>query len=243
MASSEVLGRNTVVAGRLLEEGSQVREEGAHVTDAAEQPKVVATGHERLTIQLEDGKEYELDEAGRVPRTTVTLFGHTRGGWKVPFLMQLTKMPNVSEACRVAGVTRNHAYRTRAEDAEFAAAWQEAIDESIDALEQRAFEVGSVGQTVTYRSYTTDGKLKSERIETRVEPRIMELLLKAHRAEKYVDRLRLGPDGGASDEDIVAQIAAVAKKLGMRNPDALPAGPEEHTTDTQVIEAKVIEPE
>lgn len=87
------------------------------------------------------------------------------------FLGQLRVLPNVSAAARAAGISRTAAYAWRDEDAEFAEAWNDAVEESIDALEQVAWE----------RAETTSDRL-------------MEVLLKGHRPEKYTDRKLIGSD-------------------------------------------------
>jgi hypothetical protein len=87
------------------------------------------------------------------------------------FLAQLRHVPNVSAAARAAGMGRTAAYAWRDDDEEFASAWDEAVQESVDALEQVAWE----------RAQTTSDRL-------------IEVLLKGHRPEKYTDRKLLGSD-------------------------------------------------
>lgn len=92
------------------------------------------------------------------------------------FLAQLRLSPNVSAAARAGGFGRNAAYEWRKDDEEFAAAWDEALDEAIDNLEATAYE----------RASTTSDRLA-------------EVLLKAHRPDKYVEKRLLehtGKDGG-----------------------------------------------
>lgn len=92
------------------------------------------------------------------------------------FLAVLAKQCNVSEAARAAGIGRRTAYTWREADPEFAAAWDEAEQEAVDKLEKVAWERASKG----------------------VSDRMLEILLKAHRGEKYVERQRTeltGRDG------------------------------------------------
>ena len=96
------------------------------------------------------------------------------------FLAQLRMSPNVSAAARAAGFGRNAAYEWRKDDVQFAADWDEALDEAIDALEESAYERASS---------TSD--------------RLAEVLLKAHRPEKYVEKRLLemtGKDGGPIEQ-------------------------------------------
>lgn len=75
---------------------------------------------------------------------------------------------NVSEAARAAGIGRTAAYDWRNSDKEFAAAWDEAEQIAVDGLEKVAWE----------RAKGTSDRL-------------LEILLKAHRSEKYVERSRV----------------------------------------------------
>ncbi len=92
------------------------------------------------------------------------------------FLATFAATCNVSEACRAAKISRSSAYEWRNDDPAFAQAWDDAEEEAVDALELAA------------RERAIDGS-----------DRMMEILLKAHRPEKYVERLRSeisGPGGG-----------------------------------------------
>ena len=87
------------------------------------------------------------------------------------FLEALRETCNVSHAARTAGIGRRTAYDWRDADPDFAAAWQEAEDEAVDKLEQVA------------RERAIDSS-----------DRMMEILLKAHRPDKYVERRLHGSD-------------------------------------------------
>lgn len=60
--------------------------------------------------------------------------------WTGPFLAALAASPNVSGACAAAGISRPTAYDLRRSNAEFADAWQAAIDMGVDDLEGVAFQ-------------------------------------------------------------------------------------------------------
>jgi hypothetical protein len=66
-------------------------------------------------------------------------------GWTTPFLDALTRMPNVSAACRVAGVTREEAYEAAQQDAKFRKAWHVAIEAGIEHMEQIAHQRATGG--------------------------------------------------------------------------------------------------
>lgn len=64
--------------------------------------------------------------------------------WHEGFLVGLRNHANVRLACQVAGVKRRTAYEHRAKYPEFAEAWEDAVEDGIDALEaiarQRALQ-------------------------------------------------------------------------------------------------------
>lgn len=60
--------------------------------------------------------------------------------WKDVFLAELRLSPNVSRAARAADVGRQTAYDARAVDPAFARAWDDAIEESVDAVQDAAFQ-------------------------------------------------------------------------------------------------------
>jgi hypothetical protein len=111
------------------------------------------------------------------------------------FLEVLAATCNVSEGARSAGVGRRTVYDWRKADEAFAAAWDDAEAEAVDNLEGVVYKRAMEGES----------------------DRLAEILLKAHRPEKYVDRVRsehTGRDGGPieyrtlSDEEIDARIKA-----------------------------------
>jgi transposase len=120
---------------------------------------------------------------------------------RAAFLKVLAETCNVSEACRAAKIGRSTAYDWREGDPAFAAAWKDAEEEAIDSLERVAWDRAKIDKS----------------------DRMMEILLKAHRPEKYVERIRselTGKDGGPveyrnlSEEEINARLAALAEKHG-----------------------------
>jgi len=91
------------------------------------------------------------------------------------FLEAMRETCNVSHSARVAGLGRRTVYEWRDDDADFKAAWEDAEEEAADRLEKVA------------RDRAIDGS-----------DRMLEILLKAHRPEKFVERLRSelsGPGG------------------------------------------------
>lgn len=87
---------------------------------------------------------------------------------KVRFLNILRVSCNVAGACRAAKIGRRTAYDWREADPEFAQAWKDAEEEAADALEQVAWKRATEGQS----------------------DRLMEILLKGHRPERYTDKIK-----------------------------------------------------
>jgi hypothetical protein len=96
------------------------------------------------------------------------------------FLAVLRTTCNVSEACRACGFSRSCAYEHRNADPEFARAWDEAEQEAADRLEREAWRraVEGVDKPITYQGEVV-GYTKE------YSDRMLELLLKAHRPEKF----------------------------------------------------------
>lgn len=109
----------------------------------------------------------------------------TRQESKQRFLGVLSKSMNVTLAAHGAGLNRQTLYKWRAEDAEFAAAWDEALQEAIELLEAEAY------QRARKQSDT-----------------LMIFLLKAHKPEKYRDNFTIRHETWENDavRDIVAGL-------------------------------------
>lgn len=61
-----------------------------------------------------------------------------RRPWRNKFLRALAKTGNVTRSCRIAGISKMHAYRVFHNSPRFAAAWENALESSIDVLESEA---------------------------------------------------------------------------------------------------------
>ena len=109
------------------------------------------------------------------------------------FLAALRETCNVTESARLVGVSRRCAYDHKEADPEFSQAWEEAVDEAADRLEREAWRRGVEGidKPVTYQGVITATYKE-------YSDRMLELLLKAHRPEKFKDRQETDhrfPDG------------------------------------------------
>lgn len=150
---------------------------------------------------------------------------YARGDWKARFIAALKEAPVVVTACKRAGVSRGHAYRTKGEDEDFAAAWQAALEDGIDEVEQAAIEVALTGDEEMTCKYRPDGSLESctlRRWRSRgYQDRA--LILKANRPEKYRDRYEVRhTDSSELDND----IKELVKELGIQPVDKKAGHPE-----------------
>jgi hypothetical protein len=124
----------------------------------------------------------------------------TRQRARDAFIAELRLRGNISDAARAAGLRRETFYEWRAKDVDFAAAWNEALEEATDTMEREAWRravegvekpiVGRIGKDqdgiVTYVQEYSDS--------------LMQLLLKAHRPEKYRERQDIQHSGSVAIE-------------------------------------------
>lgn len=122
------------------------------------------------------------------------------------FLTVLAEACNVSAAARAAGFGRSAAYAWRADDEEFRAAWDEAIETAVDSLEETAWDRARIDKS----------------------DRMLEILLKAHRPEKYVEKYRAeitGKDGDPIELKVAQDADAFTRAIaGLAARAATPGG-------------------
>lgn len=96
------------------------------------------------------------------------------------FLDQLALNGNVGQAADLIGCGRQTVYDWRNADPEFKKKWEEAIERAVDRLEQEAWRraVEGVDEPVYYQGEAVDFKKT-------YSDKLMELMLKAHRPQKY----------------------------------------------------------
>lgn len=68
--------------------------------------------------------------------------------WAVPFLRAFAKTGNMTEACKLAGVSRQSIYRLRKSDEAFQTAVNQAVEEGADELEGVAKQRAKAGSDV-----------------------------------------------------------------------------------------------
>jgi hypothetical protein len=109
------------------------------------------------------------------------------------FLEVLRQSCNVSEAARAAGIGRRTAYDWRDADEAFAADWDDAEQEAADKLEREAWRraVEGVDKPVTHQGIITATYKE-------YSDRMLEILLKGHRPEKFTDRLKAEHTGAVN---------------------------------------------
>jgi hypothetical protein len=126
--------------------------------------------------------------------------------WEKGFLVALRDTGNVRAACDAAKVSRTVVYAHRDEDEDFAQAWQDALEESADLLEQearrRAYEgvqrlKFDRGKLITIPLLDTEGKvvlgsdgkpLTTPYVEHEYSDTLLIFLLKGIRPEVYRER-------------------------------------------------------
>lgn len=99
------------------------------------------------------------------------------------FLSALAEGLSVTGACHAASLPRRTAYDWRDADAEFGAAWDAAIEQGTDILEDEARRRAYVG---TDTPVTYQGEITATYKE--YSDRLLELLLKARRPHVYRER-------------------------------------------------------
>jgi len=127
------------------------------------------------------------------------------------FLDTLRLTCNVTEAAVAAGVRRRRVYEWRDRDEEFRAAWDDAEQEAADALEREAWRraVEGTDKPIVFRGRVTAAYKE-------YSDRLLELLLKGHRPDKFRDRVSAeysGPGGGPIQTESVSAFDIIASEL------------------------------
>lgn len=106
--------------------------------------------------------------------------------WRPAFLAALRQHGNVTAACDHAGINRTTAYRLRESDEMFKSEWDDALLEAADRIEFEALRRAKRGvlKPVYYQG-------KRVGYEREYSDTLMGMALKAHKPEKYRERLTL----------------------------------------------------
>lgn len=108
------------------------------------------------------------------------------GDWGPAFLAALAETANVRYSCRQAGIARRTAYDRRDRDEPFRAAWDDALEDACDRLEEIAAGRAESGSDT-----------------------LMIFLLKAHRPEKYRESVRHEHAGSESQPVVIRTVSYV----------------------------------
>lgn len=119
----------------------------------------------------------------------------TRQRAREKFLKELATNGVIAYAAKAAKMSRAWFYTQREADPEFAAAWDEALEEAVGRLEREAWRraVDGVSEPVIGRvGKDEDGIITY--VQKYSDP-LMQLLLKAHRPDKYRERYEVDHKG------------------------------------------------
>lgn len=118
--------------------------------------------------------------------------------WAPRFLAALSR-GNIKAACLAAGVGRQTVYDRRDSDPAFAQAMSDALEDAIDDLEAEAWRraVDGLEQKKFHKGDPLiDPGTGEQYTEREYSDSLMQLLLKAHRPEKYRDKYEVRHAGG-----------------------------------------------
>ncbi len=162
--------------------------------------------------------------------------------WARGFLASLADGGNVRLACEAAKIERSTAYRLRESDETFAAAWNDALDQAADLLEEearrRAYDgVRRLkfykGRPVMVPVVDADGLVVKDKdgnpelkpyTEQEYSDTLIIFLLKGARPEKYRERADVqhsGPGGGPIEVSDARERLAdkLARRFGAPDPE------------------------
>lgn len=124
---------------------------------------------------MDKGNGEQTSNGQQLPRLTEDL--------RTKFFAELAESCNITKSAQACGLSRQHVHYMRRTDREFARRWEDAIEQATDALEYAARKRGKDGyQDPIYQG----GKLVGHR--TVYSDRMTEILLKAHRRDKFGDK-------------------------------------------------------
>lgn len=134
-----------------------------------------------MTVRVK-GATNSTPKKGR-PGTARNTAAPKGGAWQPKFLAALADTCNVTAAAQAAGVSRDTVYDHRKANAAFAAAWEDAIEQAVEALEHAARQ----------RAMTVSDTLAI-------------FLLKAHRPKVYRDNVSGGEDDPVNHRHTVEYV-------------------------------------
>ena len=157
-----------------------------------------------LVVSVRQTEQKALTPARRKP-TTLTpkqrsqeAEGKIDKHWRTYFLQKLAETSNVTSSAAAAGVATSRAYKTRREDARFAAAWQAALVEGYEHLEMEA--LGFLRDPSPDRKFDIANALR---------------LLAAHKAS--IDKARAAAPDDEDDQEVFDSIDRMIDEMRERS--------------------------
>lgn len=128
-----------------------------------------------------------------------------RARWERAFLASLALTGNVSRAARDAGIDRTQPYRLREDDAAFAKAWDSALEEAADRMEEEALRRAVEGvEEPVYQKGEQIGAIR------RYSDTLLIFLLNGARPHKYKAVVRNEVTGADGKEVLVKVLRGVS---------------------------------
>lgn len=140
------------------------------------------------------------------------------------FLAAIRLFPNITEAAKAVGCHRSSHYEWLKSDPDYAERFRDAMDEGLDTIEKAAIDLATGKLS---KKIVSAGKVLGE--EPVYSERMIEMLLRAHRPDRYRDRSSheiTGKDGGAVrveqevSPDFVAKVLAELDRHDVPDPGA-----------------------
>lgn len=127
----------------------------------------------------------------QLPHTVARKPQHPAKTWQEIFLKELRDCGNVSAACAKAHVERSTVYKEKKHDDTFAEQWKNALDDAMDSLEAEAWRRARDGvpRLIFYKGALVTDDKDNPIIQRDYSDTLMTLLLKAHRPDKYRERV------------------------------------------------------
>lgn len=146
--------------------------------------------------------------------------------WQMAFLTALSLTGNVTRAAAAADIARKTAYEARARDDEFAALWDDAIEQATDMLEAEARRRAHDG-LVRYKFHNgtavLDPRTGEPYYELEYSDTLLIFLLKGHRPDKYRERYEFSETTPVKQR-VVEEVADASDGDGARPSDQGAAG-------------------
>jgi hypothetical protein len=143
---------------------------------------------------------------------------------KAAFIAKLSDYGVVRYACEQSGVARGLAYTWRDDDPEFAADWAEAIETATDAMEQEAIRRGVLGyEKPIYGKGKGDEGMVVVGVVTEYSDRLLELMLKANRGQKFRERVDVQTSGTVTHiaaRDVMTELDELEREFDEAFKDA-----------------------